>query len=67
MRKERNRMRLQKERNQPPKKKIKTDDTESVSIREIWGRPPPSAPSKNKNGSKKNQRQRRERLNQEKD
>ena len=32
MRKERNKMRLQKEINQPPKKRIKTDDTENVSI-----------------------------------
>ena len=52
MRKERNKMRLQKEINQPPKKRIKTDDTENVSIRDIWGRPPPSAPSKNNNESK---------------
>ena len=48
MRKERNRARLVTEKNNRPNKKLKTNDENYVSIRQVWGPPTTTAPNKNK-------------------
>ena len=48
LRKERNRARLITEKGQPPKKRMKIENRDYVSIRETWGPPKTSAPQKNK-------------------
>ena len=46
MRKERNKMRLTTDRNQPARKRQKMEDTDYISIREHWGPPKILAPKK---------------------
>ena len=48
LRKNRNKERLKTEKNTQPRKKRKTEES-YISIRSVWGPPPPKAPNKNKN------------------
>ena len=48
LRRERNKTRLITEKGQPPKKRMKIEDRDYISIRETWGPPKTTAPQKNK-------------------
>ena len=52
LRKERNRARLITEKNGADKKRRKIDEEQFISIRKIWGPPPPAAPEKRKETEK---------------